>query len=247
MVLTSGQLTTVAEDIEHFGQWWEHSDQVFGTEIRHGSASLRRLLVEDIGGTAWRQMGFFKSPSLQGPDLLAFFHKNGIETDLVINANAGGARYAGVDSAFFTVYRVDHPSTGVSARADTGFGVAVSHTARKAEGAEPSELDALMERHWYVHEYLDAPGIIRKGQVLSRREVLKHMANEMGGVHVGKNLSESRELLVEAENKLLMDTPQGSLRTYHLEILAMGQAVGRSQDFRHLAHAIRLASAPQST
>jgi hypothetical protein len=44
----------------------------------------------------------------------------------------------------------------------------------------------------FLHEYLDAPGLIRKGERLSRREAIKHMANEMGGVHIAKSNSAFR-------------------------------------------------------
>ena len=72
---------------------------------------------------------------------------------------------------------------------------------RKVDGAAPSDLDALIDRNWHLHEYLDAPGLIRKGEPITRREVIKHMANEMGGVHVGgRNLSVIRDLLTDAES-----------------------------------------------
>jgi hypothetical protein len=43
---------------------------------------------------------------------------------------------------------------------------------------------------------------------LSRREVIKHMANEMGGVHLERNTSPQRDLLVEAERKLFIEASQ---------------------------------------
>jgi len=69
-MLSHARLTAVAEDIENFKKWWEHSETVDTVAIRQGSAALRRLLVEDTAGTAWRQVGFGKTPMLQGPDLL---------------------------------------------------------------------------------------------------------------------------------------------------------------------------------
>jgi hypothetical protein len=154
-------------------------------------------------------------------------------------AAAGGVRFAGIDTAFLGARRADNPSTGVPARADKGFSVAVSDVVRKADNPQPSELDKFIERTWYLHEYLDAPGLVRKGQPISRREVLKHMANEMGGVHVGKSSSELRDLLIDAEQKLFVDTQEGELRTHYFEVLAIGQAVGRSADFEKSTVTIR--------
>ena len=69
--LNQARLTAIAEDIEYFRSWWDHSPVVAdNTTIRHGSAALRRLLIEDVAGKAWRQLGFEKSPTLQGLDLL---------------------------------------------------------------------------------------------------------------------------------------------------------------------------------
>src|SRR5438270_12202770 len=105
--LNQARLTAVAEDIEYFRRWWEHSPVVAdNATIRHGSAAMRRLLVEDVAGTAWRQLGFEKSPTLQGPDLLGFFKKIGVNTSLVAAAVAAGVRFAGIDWAFINAHRV---------------------------------------------------------------------------------------------------------------------------------------------
>ena len=115
----------------------------------------------------------------------------------------------------------------------------MSRVTRDASHPTQSELDSYTERTWSLPEYLDAPGIIRKGRAISRREVLKHMANEMGGVHLAKSTSELKDILAEAENKLFLETKEGLLRTHYLEVLAIGQAVGRSPDFQTLATTIR--------
>ena len=81
--------------------------------------------------------------------------------------------------------------------------------------------------------------------MVNRREVIKHMANEMGGVHLDKNTaSDLRDLLVDAESKLIIETKSGwSLRSFYIEVFAIGQAVGRSDDFQKLAAVIRTRSA----
>ena len=240
----------VAEDIEYFRSRWELSPVVADNAIiRHDSAALRRLLVEDVAGTAWRQSGFEKSPTLQGPDLLSFLRNHGIDVPLVVGAVAAGVRFAGIDWAFINAHRVDNPATGVPATAEEGFAISSGSVLRDARNPTSSELDTVVNRTWRLHEYLAAPGIIRLGQKVSRREVIKHMANDMGGVHVGKNTaSDVRELLQGAEKSLFIETKQGSsLRTYFIEVLAIGQAIGRSADFQKLAATIRnLSSAAAS-
>lgn len=238
-MLTKNQLRAVAEDIEYFQDWWQHGERLNHAEIRRGSAALRRLLVEDAAGLAWRQVGFLKSPTLQGPDLLAFFGDVGIEADLVITAAAAGVRFSGMDTAFLSARRADNPITGISARAKEGFAVSVSNVMRNADNPQPSNLDIFIDRAWHLHEYLNAPGIIRKGEMVNRREVLKHMANEMGGVHVAENASDLRDILNDAESKMFIDFKQGSLQTHYIEVLAIGQAIGRSEDFQKLVLAIQ--------
>jgi len=88
-------------------------------------------------------------------------------------------------------------------------------------------------------KYLDAPGMIRRGMILNRREVIKHVANEMGGVHVSKSSSQHRDLQIEAENKLFIKGLIREIRGQYIEILAIGQAVAKSPDLQLLATEIR--------
>ena len=54
-------LVAVAEDLTYLGEW---GPAIGDPEIRRGSAVLRRLLVEDAYGAAWRAIGQAKQPSL---------------------------------------------------------------------------------------------------------------------------------------------------------------------------------------
>jgi hypothetical protein len=239
MHLDGARLISIAEDLEHFAGWWENGGEIDNPAIRHGSASLRRLLVEDVAGRAWRQMGFRKEPRVKGPDLIGAFADRGLDPAMTTIAAAAGVRYSGLDVAFLGAVRVKNSKTGVPANADEGFAVLVTDVARSSDHPQPSELDKFVDHEWYLHGYLDAPGLIRRGTVLSRREVIKHMANEMGGVHIEQSGSEVRSLLLEAEDKLIMQMKSGELRGQYIEVLAIGQAVGRSSDFRMLSAKIR--------
>jgi len=237
--LSRDRLIAVAEDIEQFQSWWAHSESLSNTLIRQGSAALRRLLVEDVAGRAWRQMGFSKSPTVQGPDLLAALERKSIPIRRIAAAASAGVRYAGLDTALMAVYRTDNTSTGVSADAEKGFAVANASAIRRVPESMPLDSDPMIDRCWFLKQYLDAPGLVRRGQVLSRREVTQHMAHEIGGVHLEKNTSRMRDLLVEAESKLLIETKNATLRSFYIEVLAIGQAVGRSDDLQKLALTIR--------
>lgn len=239
-MLPPERLIAIAEDIEQFQRWRTHSESLTDALIRQGSAVLRRLLVEDVAGTAWRQMGFTKSPMLKGPDLLAALKQRNIPTSRVAVGAAAGVRYGGMDTALMAAYRIDNPCTGVSADAEEGFAVAFVHAARQSNETAAPDLDPLIERSWFLSEYLNAPGFVRRGETLSRRQVIKHMANDMGGVHLEKNTASNvRDLLVEAESKLFIKSKSGTLRSFYIEVLAIGQAVGRSDDLQKLASTIR--------
>ena len=112
-------MLTVAEDIEYFARWWK-AESVDATTIRPGSGILRRLLVEDAAGKAWRALGLTREPKIQGPDLLAFFQMNKFDIGLTVSAVAAGVRHEGIDVAFVSARRVDNGETGVPASADVG-------------------------------------------------------------------------------------------------------------------------------
>jgi hypothetical protein len=242
MSVDQSRLLTVAEDIEYFDQWWK-ADCVDSKTIRHGSSILRRLLVEDVAGSSWRAAGFKKEPTIQGPDLLAFFHKEKFDVGLTVSALAAGVRHEGTDVAFLSARRVDNPNTGILASADAGFAVQIGCVARDARKAPSSaDLTPLIDRTWHLHEYLNAPGMIRRGTIFNRREVINHVANEMGGVHLSKSSSQHRDLQVDAENKLFIEGLNQEIRGQYIEILAIGQSVARSSDLQHLAREIRVRS-----
>jgi hypothetical protein len=232
------RLLALAEDIEFFRRWWEDADSPNDMAIRHGSSVLRRLLVEGTAGRAWRKLGFEKTPTVQGPDLLGLCQDKGVKPALG-HAVAGGIRLDGVDWALIGAFRLDNPTTGISASADAGFAVLSTFIGRDALNTSQSPLDHLVERTWYLHDYLRAPGALRRGQLLSRSEVIKHMANDMGGVHLEKSNSEVREFLIEAERNVFIKTKKREIRGLYIEILAIGQAIGRSVDMQRLAGEIR--------
>src|SRR5258707_1262072 len=94
------RLVSIAEDLEYFREWWTNADRALkNVEIRHASGALRRLLVEDAAGKAWRGVGFEKSPKIKGPDLLAVCAEKKLGIAQAVTAVAGGVRYGGVDAS----------------------------------------------------------------------------------------------------------------------------------------------------
>jgi hypothetical protein len=106
----------------------------------------------------------------------------------------------------------------------------------------PGHLDQFIERAWYLTDYLDAAGAVRRGETIARREIIKYFANYAGGTHldrvinVGKKKATERyELIAELEQRVHADTMDG----LYFELLSIGQAIGRSPDLQRLEEAIR--------
>lgn len=240
---------TVAEDLEWLrDDWWSQPDKLTDADVRRGGATLRRLLLDGGQGAvvqAWRHFGLPKQPIVCGPDVEALLDVGGNKLELTATLIAGGGRVNGIDMAMIGIHRVDNPSTGVPADADEGFAVAVGSIARDATGrlgaTTESELDVHLEREWPLSNYLDAPGAIRRGAFISRRDILQFFCKLAGSVHLDRVLTSSRKRpwsfdhIEELEGRVRADRRDGLL----FEVLSMGQAMGRSDDLMMLAAMIR--------
>lgn len=236
----TGPWHSVADDIEWFEkEWCTLYEPPSDAEIRRGSAALRRLLVEDYLGEAWREFGFKKQPIVLGPDVIALAAKQGHEIRRVASLIAGGATINGLQAAMIGFARVDNPGTGVSADAEEGFAVESFNIIRDARGQpEDNDLAGLVNTEWYLSNYLDAPGAVRRGEEIPRRDIVGYVANVGGGVHLratNKKKKKVYALVEELINKVGVDTMDGVL----FEILSIGQAIGRSEDLMKLVAAIR--------
>jgi len=233
---------SVAEDIEWFQtEWLVRADNLSDAELRRGSTQLRLLLNEGLASKAWRDYGFDRQPMLDGPDIVALAARDNLRLDLAASVVAGGGRVNDVDMAFIGAFRIDNPTTGIKANAEEGFAVSVTAVTRDARRATPGELDALVNKPDYVDRYLSAPGAVRRGELISRRDIIEYFRNYMGGSHhdfaTGKPHARNAkyELIAELEQMLRADVRDG----LHFEILSIGQAVARSDDMRRLAARIR--------
>lgn len=231
---------SIADDIEWFEkEWCTLYEPPSDAEIRRGSAALRRLLVEDSLGKAWRMFGFDKQPTIVGPDVVALASEQGDEIRRISSLIAGGATLNGIQAAMIGATRIDHPDTGVSADADEGFAVKTFSILRDARGdSDDNHLVQLVNTEWHLSHYLDAPGAVRTGEVISRRDIVGYFANAAGGVHLTSTQKDKEQiygLVRELINKVAADTMDGVF----FEILSIGQAIGRSNDLRKLASEIR--------
>ncbi|MFJ3260146.1 hypothetical protein ACIPK7_07840 [Pseudomonas sp. NPDC086581] len=202
-------LITVAEDLEYLSQW---GPEISNAEIRRGSAVLRRLLVENAYGNAWRAIGEPAQPTAIAVDLSALL---GNDKDKVIYALAGGANFRGIYSACSILNKGSTP-------------VGNNPPPPIRENGYP------FDRKFTITELLSSLSGVVDGKEFNRREVIKYIANIKGGVHLTTKERKTEEKLIsrlgKIEKKILHHNTDGLL----VELVAIAQAIGNSEDAKNL-------------
>ena len=169
---------------------------------------LRRLLVEDAYGHAWRAVGLEKQPTLLAVDLDLLLGPNAGRIHLAL---AGGANFRGLQYAAMLFHQGDRPIGNPPPQPirDNGYP---------------------FERLFSLFEYLKSPSGVVEGRPFNRREVIKYIANVKGGVHLSPMQRKEEEKLIarlgKAEKKMSIQMSDGLL----VEAVAIGQALGNSED-----------------
>jgi len=215
-LLTKSELITVAEDLEYLQKAWKGG--ISDGEIRRGSAVLRRLLVEDIYGHAWRNCGYKKQPMIIAPNLILILGNCNLAD--IKCAIAGGGELGGFTSGGLVLMKGSGPPPP------------------PLESDQPNK--DTMQYQFPLNEYLETPCAVAEGKEIKRRELIKYMANIKGGVHLGSSKARERERnLIKKISKLegiINHTQKDGLL---FELLSIGQAVSRSEDARKLINSIR--------
>jgi hypothetical protein len=214
MQMDHDSLIAIAEDLEYLSQW---GADISNAEIRRGTAILRRLLVEDAYGTAWRTIGEPKQPSLPAVDLSLLLNNDGND---VVYALAGGANFRGMQMACMLLNKESKPI-----------------------GRSPPELirenGYPFERMFTLSEYLSSTSGVVEGRTFNRREVIKYFANVKGGVHLSAQQRKAEEKLIarlgKIEKKLMIHNTDGLL----VEVVAYAQSLGNSDDAKRFVLKVR--------
>jgi hypothetical protein len=193
-------------------------------EIRRGTAVLRRLLVEDAYGTAWRAMGRTREPTLIAVDLDLMLSE---QMKTVMIALAGGADFRGLKSAAFCI----HPGSKPMGRPPP----------------EPVRKDGYpFEQVFTLSQYLKSTSGVVDGRSFTRRDVIKYIANVKGGVHLSSQERKKEKMLIErlgkAEKRLTFHNTDGLL----VEAVAIAQSLGQSADAKSFVAEVRTGTRPTS-
>jgi hypothetical protein len=214
--LTARDLATVASDLAYLDRVW--GPDVDDETIRRNSNVLRILLIDGLYGRAWRAAGKHGEPSVTAVDLHAAIGDRDLSE--VEYAQAGGAMSFGAGVSTPTVHaRVLGPEE-IRGQYERGR-VALE------QGLRP------FERSYALRDYLESPSLVAGERFVSRRLVVKYIANRLGGTHLGASGHKDNEVFD------FLDTVSAAYHiagrpSIHFEVLSIGQAIGQSSDAQTL-------------
>jgi hypothetical protein len=206
-------LNAVAEDLEYLGEW---GPDIRDADIRRGSAVLRRLLIEDAYGQAWRSCGFARQPTVRAVDLISLIAP--LHPSDFVYGIAGGAEFRGEEIAGLLACKIDRKPDAAYHRASERYPALRDYS-----------LSGLLS---------SASGFV-EGRVFNRREVIKYIANVKGGVHLSEAERKAEAKLVERlggiEKKIHVHRTDSLL----VELVAVAQAIGQSENAHQLVARVR--------
>ncbi len=204
----------VAEDLKFLQDDWD--EEISDASLRISSVILRKLLVENEYGKAWRTkiIGFNKQPSITAVDSDAYMIGKNQEFPIekIAIAVMGGATYKGTIIQGFRYKNY----------AETPENVAKEYERTKYLMNNP--------REYMLNDFLNSTSCIVYGQKINRREIIQYVTNKKGGVHI--DFQRNRQL---DEKFKLIDKSYSSLKLVnkdyvYYELLSIGQAIANSED-----------------
>jgi hypothetical protein len=205
-------LAAVTSDVVFLQEEWDST--VDEQSLRRSSNVLRNLLVEDLLGRAWRAAGFKGEPAIEAIDLEN--HLAGLETNKIAFASAGGGTSEGALVAGALLYEGVMPESVIKARAER----------------EPQT------RKFKLSQFLSSPAVVYEGERICRRDVVKYVANKLGGAHFDtrRKTDEHTYRLLDAAMKAAQI---GERRLVYFELLSIGQALANAEDTRRFREEVR--------
>lgn len=206
----------VAEDLHYLSTEWNQS--IDDASLRRSSPALRSLLVEGQLGRAAHQVGC--NLRIMAPATCKVMADSELREYRYYQA--GGARYNGMMVQ----------ATSVVGRAKSMAEVRASYERMKD----------VMGRSYPVKlgTFLKQTSFVIDGVLISREEVIKYVANKLGGAHYDASRQQSsvRDISLEQKYSLLDRVRAGMLmaerNAVYYELLSIGQRLVNSRDVRNL-------------
>lgn len=206
-------LEVVTADLVFLREEWD--EEVDDHSLRRSSTILRRLLVDNELQRAWKAAGFEKEPVIEASTL-----QNLIESaplDKVAFAAAGGAKYKGVEMR----------------------GAILRNYAMTPEQVQKENQQGVPSARFGLRAFIEAPCVVVKGKLISRRVLIKYVSNKLGGAHHDSKRGKTDEELLFSrldgtQQIRLLDKP-----AVYFELLSVGQALLSSGDIARLIAKVR--------
>lgn len=168
---------------------------------------LRNLLIEDWFAKAWRALGQPDQPEIEAVDLEAAIA--GYDVRRVRFASAGGGDSHGMTISGALFYEGAAPPAALNRSSDPPV------------------------RTFRLSKFREATSLVIDGQRIKRGDVVKFVANKLGGAHFDRRRKQSAivyGLMDQARSRVSM---AGKSLVY-FELVSIGQAIARADSAHHL-------------
>jgi hypothetical protein len=200
-------IQVVRADLSHLAT--ELHESVDDDALRRSSTILRRLLVEGDLQRAWRASGHADRLLIRAPTLE--YIQSAIPQQKVVLAAAGGSRFKGL--------------------AMMGF-LEASYVLPK-EDLDRLHGKGIPTRELPAEQYVASPSMIVKGVAISRRLIIKYVANKLGGAHFDpKRRPDKEKVPFELLDHVRATYVLAGKNAVYFELLAIGQSTTNSGQLR---------------
>jgi hypothetical protein len=203
-------LRVVLEDLDFLSSEWDQD--VSDASLRRSSPVLRRFLQADDLLKAWQKTGHSAQPQVVTSDLSKRLTITPLAT--VKFAVAGGAEYKGMR---------------------------VAHVFESSQALSPTQQQQIFalgppEIKQNLTDFTNSPCVIVDGITISRVQLVKYVANKLGGAHFDETRDKMYQELLDRVGKTY--TIAGKKGVY-FELLSIGQALVKSPDIVNLHDQLR--------
>ena len=203
-------IRTVVEDLDYLRTDW--CADISDAQLRRGSTTLRRLIAEGELQRAWKAAGLAREPEIPAfviPEIFTVF-----DPARLLCATAGGAIHKGIQAAGMVMVDYSAPQAQLEQHRALGLPQATLGLRAFSEGECVK---------------------VRSGS-LNRRQLVKYVANRLGGAHFDGKRGKAHEEQLFAE----LDESSSRMRIVdkpvtYFELLSIGQALALAPDLRRLA------------
>ena len=207
---------TALEDLLYFRRTW--TDRCDPVSVRHGSVTLRRLLLEGHYVQAWFRVGLTGHPNVAAPSI-----DDLVGDESILWALAGGGTCRGLSMQRYVARFLGDGKVSLNGEASIfGRPFLVSTT----RGVEPIP----------VKNYLGSVSAILNATTITRRDIIAFMANKVGGAHLDAKDQTPAMAALRARRTFLSIQEHDALS---FEVLSIGQCLAWTPETDQFIQAAR--------